>query len=109
MEKVVKIDGQELKLAVNGGTPRLYRSIFRKDIFQGMNNAVNEEGEIKDSEIFENLAFIMAIQGGSISMATKIEDWLNAMSNPMAIMEAAPDILDLWLTTNETTSSAKKE
>lgn len=109
MERLVKIDGQEIKLAVNGGTPRLYRSIFRKDIFQGMNNAVNEEGEIKDSEIFENLAFIMAIQGGSISMTTNIEDWLNAMSNPMAVMEAAPDILDLWLTTNETTSSAKKE
>lgn len=109
MEKIVKIDGQEMKFAVNGGTPRLYRSIFRKDIFQGMNNAVNEKGEIKDSEIFENLAFIMAIQGGSISMTTNIDDWLNAMSNPMAIMEAAPEILDLWLNTNETISTAKKE
>lgn len=109
MEKIVKIDGQDLKLAVNGGTPRLYRSIFRKDIFQGMNNAVNEKGEIKDSEIFENLAFIMAIQGGSISMTANIDDWLNAMTNPMAIMEAAPEILNLWLATNETTSSAKKE
>ena len=109
MEKLVKIDGRELNLAVNGGTPRLYRSLFRKDIFQGMNNAVNENGEIKDSEIFENLAFVMAIQGGSIPMATKIDDWLNAMSNPMAIMEAAPDVLDLWLATNETISTAKKE
>lgn len=109
MEKIVKIDGQEMKFAVNGGTPRLYRSIFRKDIFQGMNNAVNEKGEIKDSEIFENLAFIMAIQGGSVSMTTNIDDWLNAMSNPMAIMEAAPEILDLWLNTNETISTAKKE
>ena len=51
----------------------------------------------------------MAIQGGSISMTTNIEDWLNAMSNPMAIMEAAPDILDMWLTTKEETSTAKKE
>ena len=109
MEKVVKIDGQEIKLAVNGGTPRLYRSFFRKDLFQGMNNAVGENGEMKDSAVFENLAFVMAIQGGSLPMTTKIDDWLNAMSNPMAIMEAAPDILDMWLTTNETTSIAKKE
>lgn len=109
MEKLVKIDGQEIKLAVNGGTPRLYRSFFRKDLFQGMNNAVDENGEMKDSEVFENLAFIMAIQGGSLPMTTKIDDWLNAMSNPMAIMEAAPDILDLWLTTKEETSTAKKE
>lgn len=109
MEKIVKIDGQELKLAVNGGTPRLYRSLFRKDLFVGMNNAVNENGDIKDSEIFENLAFVMAIQGGSISMSAKIDDWLNAMSNPMAIMEAAPDILDLWVATNERISTAKKD
>lgn len=109
MEKVVKIDGKEIKLAVNGGTPRLYRSLFRKDLFQGMNNAMDENGEIKDSEIFENLAFVMAIQGGSISMSTKIDDWLNAMSNPMTIMEVAPDILDLWLATKEETSTAKKE
>lgn len=109
MEKVVKIDGQDLKLAVNGGTPRLYRSLFRKDLFVGMNNAVNENGDIKDSEIFENLAFVMAIQGGSIPMGAKIDDWLNAMSNPMAIMEAAPDILDLWVATNERISTAKKD
>ena len=109
MEKVVKIDGQELKLAVNGGTPRLYRSLFRKDLFQGMNNAVDENGNIKDSEVFENLAFVMAIQGGSIPMGSKIDDWLNAMSNPMAIMEAASDILDLWVATNERISTAKKD
>lgn len=109
MEKLVKIDGQELKFAVNGGTPRLYRSLFRKDLFQGMNNAMDKNGDIKDSEVFENLAFVMAIQGGSVSMNAKIDDWLNAMSNPMAIMEVAPDILDLWLATNETTSTAKKE
>ena len=109
MEKLVKIDGQEMKLAVNGGTPRLYRSLFRKDLFQGMNNAVDENGEMKDSEVFENLAFVMAIQGGSIPMATKIDDWLNALSDPMAIMEAAPEILDLWLNTKKETSTAKKE
>lgn len=109
MEKVVKIDGQDLKLAVNGGTPRLYRSLFRKDLFVGMNNAVYDNGEIKDSEVFENLAFVMAIQGGSIPMGSNIDDWLNAMSNPMAIMEAAPDILDLWVATNERISTAKKD
>ena len=109
MEKLVKIDGQEIKLAVNGGTPRLYRSLFRKDLFQGMNNAVDENGNIKDSEVFENLAFVMAIQGGSLPMGAKIDDWLNTMSNPMAIMEAAPDIFGLWLATKEETSKAKKE
>ena len=79
------------------------------EAFSARNNAVDENGDIKDSEVFENLAFVMAIQGGSLPMAAKIDDWLNAMTNPMAIMEAAPDILDLWLATKETTSIAKKE
>lgn len=109
MEKVVKIDGQDLKLAVNGGTPRLYRSLFRKDLFQGMSKAVTNEGEINDSEVFENLAFVMAIQGGSLPMGTKIEDWLNAMSSPTAIIEAASEIMSLWAATNERISVAKKE
>ena len=118
MERIVKIDGQELRMVANGATPRLYRSFFKADLFRKMRQAVASNGEvsddgevsgeIQDTEVFENLAFVMAMQGGSVSTGVKIDDWLTGFG-PTSILEAIPDILDLWNGTNETTSDAKKE
>lgn len=109
MERKIKIDGKELRLVTNGATPRVYRGMFRKDIFMGMAHAVSPEGEILDTEVFENLAYCAAVQGGSVPSAVKIEDWLASFENPMAIVEAVPDIIGLWAAETETTADAKKE
>lgn len=109
MEKKVNIDGKELRLVANGATPRVYRSLFRKDIFKCMITAVNKDGEIQDSEVFENLTFCMAVQGGSVPMATKIDDWLGEFESPMAILNVADQVMDLWNEETETTSTEKKE
>ncbi len=108
MERIVTIDGQDVRMTANAATPRLYRSQFKKDVFLGMQAAVTPEGEIKDFELFENLAFIMALQAGSIPIGTKIEDWLGGFS-PMAIPEATSQLIELWSDETETTSDAKKE
>ena len=109
MERTVVIDGKEYRMVANGATPRVYRGLFKKDIFNGMSNAVSANGEIKDSEVFENLAFCMAVQGGSVSIGTNIEDWLGGMSSPTAILEAAPDIMEMWTNETDTISTEKKE
>ena len=112
MEKNIVIDGKEYRLVTNGATPRLYRSLFRKEVFTEMTHAMEQKGdsfEIVNAEVFENLAFTMAIQGGSLPMATKIEDWLAAMSSPTAIIQVAGDIMELWSEETETTSVGKKE
>lgn len=108
MEKIVSIDGKEFRLVANGATPRKYRSLFTKDIFSGMTNAVSPTGEIKNSEFFENLTFCMAVQGGSIPEGTTIDQWLEQFS-PMAIMTVAPEVLELWTADTETTSTGKKK
>ncbi len=109
MERKIKIDGKELRLVTNGATPRIYRGLFHKDIFAGMAHAVTADGEILDSEVFENLAYCAAVQGGSVPTAVKIEDWLASFENPLAIVEAVPDIIGLWSAETETTAEAKKE
>ena len=109
MEKNIVIDGKEYRLVANGATPRKYRSLFRSDIFGGISTAVNAQGEILNSEVFENLAFCMALQGGSVPEDMKIDDWLATLSSPLAIMEAATQILELWTEETTTTSIGKKE
>lgn len=108
MERTVNIDGKEYRLVANGLTPRKYRELFGKEVFLGMTTAMNEKGQILDTEVFENLAFCMAVQGGSMPEKT-IDEWLEKMNDPMAIMNAAPEIMEFWLKETETTSIGKKE
>ena len=107
LEKTIKIVGVEVKLVANGGTPRLYRAMFRRDVFNDMSRAVTDSGEINDSEVFENLAFIMAKQGGLEGY--DVEEWLASFESPTAIIEAAPQIMALWVDTSETTAQGKKK
>lgn len=106
MEKVVSIGGKETRLVANGATPRLYRAFFKKDVFHDMQRAVSDDGEIIDAEVIENLAFIMAKQGGLEGY--DIETWLSEMPTPMAVVEAADQVFELWLGTNDTVANAKK-
>lgn len=107
MEKFITIDGKEVRLVANGGTPRLYRSMFKRDIFGDMGKAIGADGDVQSIECFENLAFIMAKQGGLEGY--DIDGWLASMESPTAILEAVPDILDLWTDTNETVANDKKK
>lgn len=108
MERTVNIDGRDYRLVANGLTPRKYRELFGKEVFLGMQSAINESGQILDSEVFENLAFCMAVQGDSMPEKT-IEEWLYKLNNPMAVIEVASDIMDMWVAETKTTSIGKKE
>lgn len=107
MEKLVKIDGKEVRLVANGGTPRIYRAMFKRDVFGDMAKAIGEDGGVQSTECFENLAFVMAKQGGLEGY--DIDAWLAEMESPTAILEAGPDILELWTATNGTSVEGKKK
>ena len=108
MEKIIKIDGKEARFVANGATPRLYRALFMRDVFADMTNAIDKDGNIQSAEVFENLAFTMARQGG-LDRSVDITDWLMGMESPTAIIEAAPDIIELWTGTNTTLVQSKKK
>ena len=96
-------------MRANGATPRVYRSIFGKDIFLGMQSAIGADMQVNDSEVFENVAFCMATQAGSIPAGMTIDQWLEAFSSPLAILNAAPAIMELWTEETKTISTEKKE
>lgn len=108
MEKIISIDGKEVRLVANGATPRLYRSMLKRDVFADMTNAIDKDGNIQSAEVFENLAFVMARQGG-LDGSVDVTDWLMGMESPTAIIEAAPDIIELWTGTNATIVQSKKK
>ena len=106
MEKIINIDGIETRMVANAATPRLYRSMFGKDVFADMTHAVGEDGSINSVEVFENLTYTMAKQGG---LTEDIDTWLGGFENPTAIVEAVPEVMNLWLGTNETIADGKKK
>jgi len=108
MERFIDIDGKNYRLVANGLTPRKYRELFGKEVFLGMQKAIGADSTILDSEVFENLAFCMAVQGGSMPEKT-IDEWLEKLDNPMAVIEVASDIMEMWMAETKTTSVGKKE
>lgn len=119
LKKTVTISGKEVTFCSSAAIPRLYRIKFRRDIFADIRklekgfkankDVENGEGssmEIEDLEIFENVAYIMALHADP-SIPTTIDEWLDQFEM-FSIYEVLPEILDLWGSNLVTTSTAKK-
>ena len=106
MQRTITIDGHEVTMVANGATPRIYRQMFGSDLLVSIRKAVSEKGEVGNVEVFENLAFCMARQGGLAE--TDIDTWLGGFSSSMAILNAIPEIMELWRG-NESTSVLPKK
>ena len=115
LQKTVKIDGKEVVFQSSAAIPRLYRIKFKRDIFKDItkleksfkSRSDNEsELEIDDLEIFENVAYIMALHANPTIPAT-IEAWLDQFEM-FSIYQVLPEILDLWGSNLFSDSKAKK-
>ena len=106
-EKVVRVGGQEVRFRSSAAVPRLYRIKFKRDIFKDLSRLElsykkrsgkpEEDGstfEVEDLEIFENVAYIMALHADK-SVPGSIEDWLDQFEM-FSIYEILPEILELW-------------
>lgn len=109
MEKTLIIDGKEVKFKATANTPRLYRIKFRRDMFQDMVllEKKNRKGkfDIPDLSIFENVAYIMALQANA--SVGEISEWLDNFKI-FDIYSVLPELLGLWGVNLETTAISKK-
>lgn len=126
MEKIIEIDGREVKMKASALVPRLYRFKFGRDMMQDMmslrksfqklsqlpDDAGEEEKQIAqlsvlDLTIFENVAYIMA-KHADANLPDSADEWLDGFSI-FSVYEILPQILDLWEMSCKTTSTPKKK
>lgn len=114
--KQLEIDGRPVAFQASAATPRIYRNLFRRDIFADMDRlmtAMQGQDEAKsgldtlDLELFENVAYTMARQADS-SVPEDIMAWLDGFEM-FSIYAILPHILELWGVNLETLSEAKKK
>ncbi len=105
MYKKLTIDGKEMEFAANAATPFRYKQVFHKDILQIFGN--EQKAETEGVEAVTELAFIMSKQAEKADMSKLTQeefiDWLEGFG-PMAFVEAAEDILSVYVSTRETSS-----
>ena len=72
LSKTVKVGDREVTFKSSAAIPRMYRIKFKRDIFKDLTKLEksykdkgdgSKELEIEDLEIFENVAYIMALHG----------------------------------------------
>jgi len=103
IERTIDICGQPVKFRSSAAIPRIYRAKFKRDIFKDLtkleksykDNADGGDGfAIEDLEIFENVAYIMALHADG-TIPDNINDWLDGF-DMFSIYEVLPKILELW-------------
>ena len=103
LEKTITVGDKQVKFRSSATIPRLYRIKFKRDIFKDLTKLEKsykdkgdgtKELEIEDLEIFENVAYIMALHGDS-NTPSSIDEWLDQFEM-FSIYEILPEILELW-------------
>ena len=113
--KEIEISGVKVAFKSSAAVPRLYRARFQRDVFKDFAKLEKafknktEDGEnipIEDLELFENLAYIMALAADS-TVPTDIDEWLDQF-DMFSIYEVLPEIIELWGTNMQTDVTVKK-
>ena len=111
MEKRIKIGDKEILFKSTGSTAIRYRAMFNDDLVERMmsisKSAVNGEEISGDNlEALEKAAYVMAKQGGDD--APSFEEWLDNFEM-FEIIEALPEVMELWGLNMVTTSKPRKK
>lgn len=112
MEKIVTIDGKEVKMKSSAATILLYRARFNEDLTSAMRKLMSayesdEQMTNADLTIFLNLSYIMAKQADP-TIADSPEEWLDEFEM-FSIYEVIPQIVELWGANQKTTAIPKKK
>jgi len=124
MDKVIEIDGREVKFRATARTPRLYRVLIMRDLIKDMNSlsknyrkiAEKKDNDpdaldslsIEDLTIFENAAFVMAKHANPEMPEKTPDEWLDGF-DMFSVWEILPQLLELWHMNNVQTSQPKKK
>ena len=116
LKKTVKVGEKEVTFKSSAAVPRMYRIKFKRDIFKDLTKLEKsykdkddgtKELEIEDLEIFENVAYIMALHADPENTPKTINEWLDEFEM-FSIYEVLPEILELWGSNLFTDVSARK-
>ena len=112
MTETVKIGEHDVELRADGATPFLYKQAFKKDVIKMFAEAETDISNVTD--VSAELGFIMAQQAKSPD-PLKVDishgafmNWLVQFES-MDLNDASMDILDVYLGTYKTDSTAKKK
>ena len=108
MERTVKIGGKDVRMQASAATPVFYRRKLNRDVLVDLAPFMAGK-EMADFSVFENLAYIMAKRADPEGVPDDIVDWLDQFDSATAIFDALPEIMALWVATQQTTSTAKKK
>lgn len=117
MDKIIAIDGKDVKFRATARTPRLYRLLIGRDMIMDMNKlrkawdkkkADGDELDIMDLQIFEDTAYVMARHADPDMEEKTADEWLDSF-DMFSIYEVLPEILKLWAINTRTTSESKKK
>lgn len=107
------IDGREVPFRASAAVPRLYRALFRRDIFKDIvmldraaKNTPPGELPLDNLEMFENIAYVMAKHADPTIPDTP-DEWLEDF-HTFSIYEVLPEITRLWSDNMATDVTAKK-
>lgn len=114
MYREIKVGGKSIPMLANGATPIRYRMTFGKDIISEFESVQTDTG--KASSSIAELAFIMTkaaeAQSEHKAMTTLNQEsfieWLEQFE-PLDLVLASEDIVDLYLGNEQTLSEAKKK
>ena len=116
LQKTVQIGDQEVTFRSSAAIPRMYRVKFGRDIFRDLaklekaykENAGRETSslQVEDLELFENVAYIMALHADP-GIPDTIDAWLENFEM-FSIYEILPEILTLWGSNLQSDVAAKK-
>ncbi|MBR5312955.1 MAG: hypothetical protein IKU40_08755 [Clostridia bacterium] len=116
MDKIIKIDGKEVKFRATARTPRLYRALVGRDMIADMNKLQKrfkkvddgEQFDVLDLQIFEDTAYIMARHANPDMKEQTADEWLDTF-DMFSIYEILPQIFELWAVNTKQTSTPKKK
>lgn len=116
MEKILNIDGKDVRFVATAATPMRYRNRFGRDLLLDMQQLADamdtKKGnlDIASLEVFENVAYIMAYTGAEDRNAfpTTPIDWLEEFEM-FSIYDILPELLDLWKGNTKTLNTSKKK
>ena len=124
MDKIINIDGREVKFRATARTPRLYRMLTNRDMIKDMNILAKGFSDAKNDKanndkvlsklttqhlmIFEDAAYVMARHANPDMPEQSPDEWLDTF-DMFDIYTIFPQLFELWNLNTATTAESKKK
>lgn len=114
MTETIIIGNKAVEMRADGATPFLYKQAFGKDLLKIFSEASATEDGVAASEMAAEVGFVMAQQAASpdplkVDLSSgRFMQWLTQFE-PMDMANSAIDVINVYLSTYRTDSTAKKK